>query len=353
MPEVRFATGSFDFPFTERTPGREGEEVSMMRAEPCLTGPKPEDVEAVTRKAFIPIPDFESALMEALKEPPAVIEPAVSVFGRSLVGNLTVASIPYTLVNQHVMGSHSQRIFSAESIRALKNMELTPDERERLAREAHEMRMNDFLNSADGQAILVGDIVRELRLQLESSELSDAFQELLLETIMMMWGTFEAFISDSLRSIFNQYPKFAGVMLQSHEVKKLSSIKHVTIEDLAARGFDMSRSMGDYIVDELRFDSLPVMRAALSAVFPMAVDLHAAFRDPDYWLLWQRRNLIAHKRGIVDESYLSKTSDAIVIGTRLQVTGNYIEQIACMLKDTAALYVAAARVGLPYIQKSE
>jgi len=226
-------------------------------------------------------------------------------------------------------------------------MELTADERERIAHEAHEIRINDFLSSPEGQAILVSDIVRELKLLLESSELSGAFQELLLETIVMMWDTFEAFISDSLRSIFNQQPKFAAIMLQSPEVKKLSSVKHVTIEDLAARGFDMSRSMGDYIIDEMRFDSFPVMRAVLSAVFPAAADLHTAFRDPEYWLLWQRRNLIAHKRGVVDESYQSKTSDTIAVGTRLQVTGDYIEQIANMLKDTVVVYVAAVRSILP------
>jgi hypothetical protein len=312
----------------------------------------PEDVAVVIRHAFVPIPDFEISLAEALKDPPATIAPAVTVFCRSLVGNMSVASIPYTMVNQHVVGSHSQRIHSAEKIRALKNSELTDEERERLAREKHEIRLSAFLESAEGQSIVIGDIVNELKMLLEASELSAPFQELLLETIVMMWGTFESFISDSIRSILNEYPTFAGVLLQSPEVKKLSSIKHVTIEELASRGFDMSRFMGDYIVDELRFDSLPLMKASLTALFPSAIELHAAFRDPEFWLLWQRRNLIAHKRGVVDESYLSKTSDTVEIGTRLQATGEYIEQLAAMLKDTAALYVAATRVGLQHIQKT-
>jgi hypothetical protein len=306
----------------------------------------PEDVAAVVRHAFVPIPDFEILLADALKDPPQVIEPAVTVFRRSLVGNLTVASIPYTLVNQHVVGVHSQRIHSAERIRALKNRELTEEERERIAREAHEMRINDFLNSSDGQSTVVGDMVKELKLLITSPELSGAFEELLLETIVMMWGTFEAFISDSLRSIFNETPKLAGMLLQNPDVKKLSSIRNVTIEDLASRGFDMSRSMGDYIMGELRFDSLPVMRAALAALFPTATDLQAALRNTEFWLLWQRRNLISHKRGVVDDNYLSRTGDAVAVATRLQVTGNYVEEIAGMLKDTVVLYVDAVRASV-------
>jgi hypothetical protein len=241
------------------------------------------------------------------------------------------------------MGSHSQRIRAAERIRALKDRDLTEEQREQLAREAHDRRMNDFTSSQEGQSMIVHDIVSELKL-LVDSELSDAFQELLLETIVMMWGTFEAFISDSLRAIFNHQPKTAATMLQSHEVKKLSSIKHVTIEDLATRSFDMSRRMGDYIVDELRFDSLPVMRAVLRAVLPNASDLHTEFGSSEYWLLWQRRNLIAHKRGIVDENYLSKTSDTVAVGTKFQMTGDYIEKVANMLKTTAGLYVAATQL---------
>jgi hypothetical protein len=313
----------------------------------------PEDVAVITRQAFVPIPDFENSLAEALKDPPPIIEPAVTVFCRSLVGNMSVASIPYTMVNQHVMGSHSQRIRTAERVRALKNTEMTEEERERVAQEKHDIRFDAFINSSEGQSAIVGDIVNELKQLLEASELSAPFQELLLETIVMIWGTFESFISDSIRSVLNEHPTFAGVLLQSPEVRKLSSIKHVPIEELASRGFDMSRLMGDYVVDELRFDSLPVMRAALSALFPSAIALHAAFRNPEFWLLWQRRNLIAHKRGIVDESYLSKTGDTVEIGTRLQATGEYIEQIAGLLKDTVALYIAATRAGLHHVKKRE
>ncbi len=75
----------------------------------------PEDVAVIIRQAFVPIPDFEISIAEALKDPPPAIEPAVTVFCRSLVGNMSVASIPYTMVNQHVMGSHSQRIHTAKS----------------------------------------------------------------------------------------------------------------------------------------------------------------------------------------------------------------------------------------------
>jgi hypothetical protein len=42
MPELRFATDSFDFSLTERTPGDEVEEVSMTVAELALARTAPE-----------------------------------------------------------------------------------------------------------------------------------------------------------------------------------------------------------------------------------------------------------------------------------------------------------------------
>src|ERR1700722_3915927 len=106
----------------------------------------------------------------------------------------------------------------------------------------------------------------------------------------------------------------------------------------------MSRSMGDYVSEVLRFDSLPLLRAVGAALFPDALKFQELLKKQEIWLLWQRRNLIAHKRGFVDRAYLSKTGDAVVEGSRLIATGQYVEQAAIMLRDTGIAFIEAARV---------
>ena len=46
-----------------------------------------------------------------------------------------------------------------------------------------------------------------------------------------------------------------------------------------------------------------------SALFPKAVELHMVLADPRLRNLHQKRNLIVHKRGIVDQQYLESTGD--------------------------------------------
>jgi hypothetical protein len=290
---------------------------------------------------------FERPLDEALNDIPSPIEAAARVFRQSLVGSLSVAAIPYTMVNQHVVGSHSQRILIAERIRALKyDATHNEEQRESLARGVARTRFSEFVSSQEGKEKITGEILKELRELLEVSDMAAPFQELLLESIVMMWGTFETFISDSTRSILNHSPSIASSLLQSDEVRRISSIKHIAIEDLASRGFDMSRSMGDYVSSELRFDSFPVLKAVVGSLLPEASKLQELLRKPEFWMLWQRRNLIAHKRGVVDRAYLSKTRDVIAEGSRLIATGQYVEQVAIMLRDSVVAFIEAARVPL-------
>ena len=61
------------------------------------------------------------------------------------------------------------------------------------------------------------------------------------------------------------------------------------------------------------------------------------------WRLWQRRHLIVHKRGLVDQSYINKTGDALKVGSRLVITGTDIDAIFKRIRDTGTALVLALK----------
>ena len=45
-----------------------------------------------------------------------------------------------------------------------------------------------------------------------------------------------------------------------------------------------------------------------------------ALSDRDLWLLFQRRHLIVHRRGIVDSAYIAATGEDLLVGTEMSIT---------------------------------
>jgi hypothetical protein len=67
--------------------------------------------------------------------------------------------------------------------------------------------------------------------------------------------------------------------------------------------------------------------------------------DGALWKLWQRRNLIAHRRGMVDQAYVSRTDDTLPIGQRIHLTGRYVEESAILVRDAGIELIAALSQG--------
>ena len=103
----------------------------------------------------------------------------------------------------------------------------------------------------------------------------------------------------------------------------------------------MATSLGNLLLSDRHLDSLPVVKDVLGVIFPSDSELRRVLGSPDLWLLWQRRRLIVHRRGLIDASYLAKTSDAGTIGSRLSVAPLYVEASFSLVGKTATAFVRA------------
>ena len=114
---------------------------------------------------------------------------------------------------------------------------------------------------------MAGRVMQGLLRLNEDRDFEAATKELLLETLVMMWGALENFISEAVRVLVNLNPSLAVVLLSDATAKKYFPSR-IPIEDLANNGFNIGNSMGDLLMQDRHLDALPVMKDVLGAIFP-------------------------------------------------------------------------------------
>jgi hypothetical protein len=200
--------------------------------------------------------------------------------------------------------------------------------------------MKEFQESPDSTIFFRNSIVAALSEFAKNSEFRVAAEELLKNTLVHTWGTIEAFFSDSITQLLNAQPALVSSILANDATKKYFPNKTFSIEILAAYSFNVSNSLGSLLLQDRGLDSLPIIRDVTKALFSEDTRLRESLASDDVWKLWQRRNLIVHKRGVVDQAYVSKTGDVLPIGATLKLTDD----------DICKCFIRARDIGTALIQ---
>lgn len=262
-------------------------------------------------------------------------------FDHSVKTALTVASIPFTMANASVISKRFQQLITAERIRNLKVQSDPDKELEDRAYSIAKEKLDEELKSRVAEFSNL--VLQELDDALSNLQFQQAASELLLETVVMIWGAFENLISELVRHLLNSNPKFAIAVI-SHESAKRYFPKTVSLEALAEHNFSLSDSMGDYLSLSRNVDALPLMRSVFQAIFPASEPLHRLAGDSEMWKLWQRRHLIVHRRGIVDFHYVQKSGDNVAVGQKLVIESDYIETATQMIRQLAVCILTETRL---------
>ena len=247
-----------------------------------------------------------------------------------------VVGIPYSFADLSVLMRRHNQIMISEEIRALKGTPMNEPITEQARVEAHIIAGKRFDEELqDEQKIDQFDrqIRYDLYVLMKRNDVDRASHDLLLETVIMVWGSFEVFIADFVRSHLNAYPAIAARLLMDPSTKASFDIKSIGIEDLAANQFDVSNAMGNILVSKRRLDGIEVIRNVLKVMFPHHQQMIQSIGAPELYKLAQRRHLIVHRRGSVDAAYLQKTNDNFQIGQTLRLTSEYIYQVIHLVRD--------------------
>jgi hypothetical protein len=262
---------------------------------------------------------------------------AAKTFVTNLESAVTTACLPFTFAHGTARQLRHQAIHAAERIRQLhaEYRHLDDATREANAAAKAQERFQAEMANKEVRSAIVETTIGFLLAYLHFDEVAEAVHELLRQVLVMVWGAFEVLVGDVVRAEVNRGPLLAETLLSADKTKRYFSNRTVTVQALAKHQFNVARTMGDVILADIHFDGLPMIRDVLGVLFEESKDLHRQLADNTLWLLWQRRHLIVHKRGVIDDAYLAHTSDNPPIGSKLIVDSNCIEEAMLLVSDIA------------------
>ena len=320
---------------------------------------KPETCQAadeLTKRFLVPfsIEDEAKVIREYQSLLPDPFRGIAETFMDRLGATIKTTAAPFLLANQAAQDKQYQRFSMAERIR-VRSIDRNPDEsevelearRNGVAREVANSKMDAFSQSEEGIDSLVGETARFLLHLHHTPDIQSVAREILLQGTVGAWSALEMLVGDELILLLDNRPDLVGRLLSDPNAKRKFELPKLNIEDLASRGFDLSRQMGRLLFGERDLSSLPTLKCACEALID-SPSLREKLAAPSAWRLNQNRHLIVHRRGIVDEEYIRKTGAKLRIGDQLIVSPDEFEELLRHALSIGAEFL----VGLALLIKS-
>lgn len=306
----------------------------MQRQSVSLTPETRQVTDELTKYFFVPFQPEEEvkAIRDSLPMLPNSFSNVAETFIDRIGATIQTTAAPFLLANQAAHDKQYQRFSMAERIRA-RSIEAKQNEsdnelearRNKEARVIANSKIDDFSKSQEGIDSLVAETASFLIHLHNTPDIQSVARELLLQGTVATWSALEMLVGDVLILLLDSRPDLVAKLLSDPSAKKKFELPKLNVEDLAARGFDLSNQMGRLLFEERDLSSLPTLKCACEALID-SPSLREKLSAPSAWRLNQNRHLIVHRRGIVDEEYLRKTGSLLDIGEQLFVSPEEFEQ---------------------------
>ncbi len=256
---------------------------------------------------------------------PSELLPIAEAFRANLRAAQLTASVPFELVNAGVQKRRFMQISIAERIR----QKFIPEE----ATDEHQ-KFREFAESDEGGTQIADEIFGEINALLSDQEMGPAVAELMRQCPVLVWSAFEVLANDLFSIVINLHPEISVKLINDERTKKRFQLKALSVDELAKYGFDLTNKMGDMLRSLHPLDSIDIMRDAFDVIDPGNKELSKHLFSTDLWRLYQRRNLIVHRRGIVDQSYIDRTGDGVGKGSLLNISRTDLSTYLVLTRDT-------------------
>lgn len=88
------------------------------------------------------------------------------------------------------------------------------------------------------------------------------------------------------------------------------------------------------ICEDLHFNQLGGMSSAYAALLPGNAAVQKVLADAKLNTLMQRRHILVHKAGKVDQTYIDKSHEVLPLGSALQVNPSYVAESIILVRDS-------------------
>lgn len=264
----------------------------------------------------------------AVRESVAGLPPSLRKVGDAFVHNVSAVvstlGLPVTLALAAVRLRLWTQVMAAERLRArADDLEGHPRTEEQILSQANEHMARHIRERDD----LLGEDMCDFLLAVhEGGNVSSAVSELHAQGIVLVWSAFEVLARDLFVCCLNSRPDLASRILGDETTRRLFQMRGLDFETLTQYSFDVSHAMGEILIQAHDLGNLPAMKACFTALFPEELTLRACLSDHQLWLLGQRRHLIVHRRGIVDNKYLESSGEKLVLGSQISVSPSDVER---------------------------
>jgi len=144
----------------------------------------------------------------------------------------------------------------------------------------------------------------------------NASKELVNQATLLTWSALEIFMRDFFIIYLNKNPDKIESLSKVSILKQKFDLKSISTDQLMKYNFDLSANMGDILIENFDFSNIELIKTIYNSLFDHA-DLSKTLKHTNIWNLYQNRNLIVHKGGIVDKKFVSNTDTKLQIGEKL------------------------------------
>jgi len=300
-------------------------------------------------KDFIFVSDRDPSWKQPLISTLGDIQPILHQLGNTLLHNLEsvhqVAGIPLSMA---ISGAKDQRLallHVSEKIRAeylldgLSENEQSADATRQRACTA----LENELMTPDGSGGLARIAIDKVESLIQDDNFLKTAQELLRQSTVLTWGALEVLSEDLFATLLNNRTNLITRLREDEGAKKLFGFKNITFGTLESYGYDLSKNLGNVLLEIHSVDTIPIMRTVFAALFNGESTVLSALGNNRLYELNQRRHLIVHRLGIIDDEYIIRTNADLEVGSPLIIkTSDIARYIDCVRDAGIALLQAAS-----------
>jgi hypothetical protein len=320
----------------------------------------------------LPKRKFFAGIDAAIDIAPEPLAAVARVFKQNIEAADTVLNLPREVVHASLQLSMITMLHAAERIRRLKVPEDSESSAITSQSDSHEELSvkipeggDQTLGDDDPEALKAAlakfneeierpgamDALRErarqtLRNYQRLRPVQDGARELRHQGCVMLWVALEVLARDLFVCTLNARPELSLALLKDETSKRLFDVKSIGINDIINNGFNLADKMGALLIERHPIDTIPAMKAAYYTIQPNNNLLRSTLESRDLWLLFQRRHLIVHRRGVVDKEYLDSTGETLPLGIRLEIAVNEIARYFMAVRDAGLQMINTATAAL-------
>jgi hypothetical protein len=278
--------------------------------------------------------EFYSPVDSVIGNAPAYWTTIAEAFRANLHAIIDTLTMPAVMALTAIQSARYERLVLANTFRIMAEAQpMSKDELDAEARRRARVQLDK--ESKVKKHIKAGtqSVIHSLEGSLNNRQMRVAAAELLRQGVTLTWTALEVLMTDVFVATLNNFPALSVKLLEDVRTRKWFQFKD-PFPSLQAHSYDLSRHMGDVLGETHRIDDVDTFRAMADVIFSSNQELRTLVADSRLWLLHQRRNLLLHRRGIVDDLYLKNTGESTASkGSPLAISTDYVRDSLAYTRD--------------------